>query len=112
MKIEDFKVGDRIYQIGSGRVVALIVVEKTTRTQIVCSNNQRFRVKHDRLDLIGRDSWHFYSYSPETPELEEEYQKKVLKSKIDRVINKLDYNKASYTDLCSIYEIVSKYDRL
>lgn len=111
MKIEDFKAGDRIYQTHGGHARDIMVVERITPTQIVCNNNVRFRIKYDRLDLIGSGTWNFYSYSRETPELKEEYEKKVLKSKIDRVINKLNYNKASYTDLCSIYEIVSKYDR-
>lgn len=110
MKIEDFKAGDRIYIKQYGGVVGFLVVERVTPTQIICDNNTRLKVNYDRLCVVGKDNFSISYFSPETPELKEEYQKKVLKSKIDRVINKLDYNKASFTDLCSIYEILSKYE--
>lgn len=112
MEIKDFKNGDRIYSLYNGGLVDnLLIVERVTPTQIVCDSGHKFRIKNNRLDLIGRHySWPIYSYSIETPELKEVYKRKKLISKIKSSMNKLKYSKVSLDDLNNINEILSKYE--
>lgn len=110
MEIKDFKKGDRIYNLYNGFINSLLIVERITPTQIVCDSGHKFMIKNNCLNLISRSLWLFYSYSIETPELKEEYEKKKLLYKIESGIKKLEYTKVSLDDLKNINDILSKYE--
>lgn len=110
MKIEDIKVGDRIYQTRGLSVLSFYNVSKITKTQIVCDNT-RFKINSfGGLSLIGAGTWSLYSYEIETPELKDIYERGKAASNLKNRINKLSLSKLSMDDLNKINLILSKYE--
>lgn len=108
MKIEDFKVGDKIYEFRYGYVSRVIAVERMTKTMLICDNDRvRLRVDGDWIRSVG-NSGYGMSYQVETPELKAKYEQialmKKVQSSFDKHIDKLDM-----ADLKAIDQILEKY---
>lgn len=108
MKIEDLKVGDKIYEFRYGYVSRVIAVERMTKTMLICDNDRvRLRVDGDWIRSVGNFGYGM-SYQAETPELKEKYEQIALMKKVqasfDNHLKKLDMG-----DLKTIDRILEKY---
>lgn len=53
MKIEDVKVGDRIYEVRGETIFGIYNVERATKTQIICGNSSRL-AGHSEISVTQR----------------------------------------------------------
>ena len=104
--MEQLKVGDVVYG-KSYRDIYKCVIERVTATQAI-SGSIRFKIDYNGswVSAIGnRGGYNRTSYYLGTPELDQEY----LRSKVLSRINRFDFNVLNNNDLITINNIIKNY---
>lgn len=109
MKIEDVKVGDRIYYIVYSTIERIHVVERLTKTQIVCYGGCRLCIKGGAIRGRSETGVAIGSYKLETDALKEKLVIQNITQKTYHLMRTVNLSKLSLSDLEQISKILSKY---
>jgi len=94
-KVTKLEVGNIIYCINSGDVVARYPIERVTATQAMTKHEKFDReiFSDGTLRQIKRDTWSQYHYCIATPELDKEWKLVIALRQMEKAWDELDRSK-------------------
>ena len=101
------KVGDRVYATNYGKVTAVYVIDRLTKTTAVSKNGHKFKIDYGDsgwINDVGADKWDRNSYYIETQELRIQYFRQLAYMKIKDA----DLTNLTITQLKAILDIIEK----